>query len=77
MYRCGLVRAGTEEAVVLARIHANRGGGGGVGGEKESGFDLFDRQREVATFAAVSAVGLGPQLLLLFANGRFEEFLVE
>ncbi|GBF99366.1 hypothetical protein Rsub_12170 [Raphidocelis subcapitata] len=82
VYRCGLVRAGAEEAVVLARIHANRGGGDGGGGEKGGGgggrgFDLFDRQREVATFSAVSAVGLGPQLLLLFANGRFEEFLVE
>lgn len=118
MYRCGLVRAGAEEAVVLARIHANRGGGdgaspapagaaadghahahGGSGADgapaaaaghchgtdphstgpsaSGGGSDLFDRAEEIATFSAVSDAGLGPQLLMLFRNGRLEEFLVE
>ena len=60
------MRAGVEESVVLARVHANAGGAA-----------LFDRAEEVATFAAVSAAGLGPRLLALFGNGRLEEFLVE
>lgn len=74
--------------MVLARIHANRGGGGaahdsgggGSGGQGQQtggGSNLFDRAEEIATFSAVSSVGLGPQLLLLFRNGRLEEFLVE
>jgi len=41
------------------------------------GVDLFDRAEEISTFSAVSAAGLGPQLLMLFRNGRLEEFLVE
>jgi hypothetical protein len=110
VYRCGLVRQGAEEAVVLARIHANRGAtanaaaadddssssnssgsdGGGAAGSPRGGSgcgpidapvgggaDLFDRAEEIATFSAVSAAGLGPQLLALFRNGRLEEFLVE
>lgn len=104
VYRCGLVRQGAEESVVLARIHATRGGGdkgGGGGGEGAhahgaggaelaschgtdphssgggGGSDLFDRGEEIATFAAVSDARLGPRLLLLFNNGRLEEFLVE
>jgi hypothetical protein len=32
VFRCSLVRGGVEESVVLARVHANRGGGGGDGG---------------------------------------------
>ncbi|KAI8471921.1 MAG: hypothetical protein J3K34DRAFT_520125 [Monoraphidium minutum] len=67
------------------------GGGGGSGGgdaphqRAPDGLDdgegggsaLFDRAEEVATFAAVSSAGLGPRLLMLFGNGRLEEFLVE
>jgi len=48
--------------VVLMRVHA-------------SSSDLFDRQVEIDTFKGVSRAGLGPQLLLLFNNGRIEEFL--
>lgn len=48
--------------VVLMRVHA-------------SSSDLFDRQVEIDTFKGVSRAGLGPQLLLLFRNGRIEEFL--
>jgi hypothetical protein len=40
-----------------------------------SSSDLFDRQTEIDTFKGVSQAGLGPQLLLLFRNGRVEEFL--
>lgn len=50
--------------VVLMRVHA-------------SSSELFDRQVEIQTFQAVSQAGLGPQLLLLFRNGRVEEFLSE
>lgn len=48
--------------VVLMRVHA-------------SGSTFFDRAMEVSTFRAVSESGLGPALLLLFENGRVEEFL--
>lgn len=121
VYRCALAPRGVEESVVLARIHANRGGSGdGCGGDhahgaaaladsaaappppplpagakaalnsdaahaagdgvddgEGGGVSLFDRKEEIATFSAVSSAGLGPQLLLLFKNGRLEEFLVE
>jgi hypothetical protein len=50
--------------VVLMRVHA-------------SSSELFDRQVEIETFKAVSQAGLGPHLLLLFRNGRVEEFLSE
>lgn len=40
-----------------------------------SSSDLFDRQAEIDTFRGVSKAGLGPRLLLLFSNGRVEEFL--
>jgi hypothetical protein len=40
-----------------------------------SASDLFDRQAEIATFRGVGREGLGPRLLLLFNNGRVEEFL--
>jgi hypothetical protein len=40
-----------------------------------SSSDLFDRAAEIETFRGVSQAGLGPRLLLLFANGRVEEFL--
>lgn len=50
--------------VVLMRVHA-------------SSSDLFDRQTEIDTFKGVSTAGLGPRLLLLFRNGRVEEFLGE
>lgn len=40
-----------------------------------SSSDLFDRGAEVATFRGVSKAGQGPKLLLLFSNGRVEEFL--
>lgn len=39
--------------------------------------ELFDRKGEIATFRAVSATGIGPQLILLFPNGRVEEFLLQ
>lgn len=42
-----------------------------------SASDLFDRAAEVATFQSVSAAGLGPRLLLLFGNGRVEQFLAQ
>jgi hypothetical protein len=42
-----------------------------------SASDLFDRAAEVATFQNVSAAGLGPRLLLLFGNGRVEQFLAQ
>lgn len=42
-----------------------------------SSSDLFDRQAEIDTFKGVSEAGLGPHLLLLFNNGRVEEFLIE
>lgn len=42
-----------------------------------SSSDLFDRQAEIDTFKGVSQAGLGPHLLLLFRNGRVEEFLGE
>jgi hypothetical protein len=48
--------------VVLMRVHA-------------SASELFDRQLEIDTFKGVSKAGLGPQLLMLFTNGRVEEFL--
>lgn len=48
---------------VLMRVHA-------------SANTLFDRAAEIDTFQAVSAAGLGPRLLLLFDNGRVEEFLM-
>jgi hypothetical protein len=38
--------------------------------------DLFDRAAELAVAKAVAAAGMGPQLLLLFQNGRIEEFLL-
>ncbi len=44
------------------RVHANKS-------------DLFDRHGEIATFRAVSSAGVGPKLLLLFGNGRIEQFL--
>jgi hypothetical protein len=50
--------------VVLMRVHA-------------SSSDLFDRQVEIDTFKGVSQAGLGPHLLMLFKNGRVEEFLGE
>jgi hypothetical protein len=50
--------------LVLMRVHA-------------SASDLFDRAAEVATFQSVSAAGLGPRLLLLFGNGRVEQFLAQ
>lgn len=40
-----------------------------------SASELFDRQLEIDTFKGVSKAGLGPQLLMLFTNGRVEEFL--
>jgi hypothetical protein len=48
--------------VVLMRVHA-------------SASELFDRQLEIDTFRGVSKAGLGPQLLMLYTNGRVEEFL--
>ena len=48
--------------VVLVRVHA-------------SNSDLFSREEEIATFRAVGETGVGPRLLLLFGNGRVEEFL--
>ncbi|KAF6258751.1 Choline/ethanolamine kinase-domain-containing protein [Scenedesmus sp. NREL 46B-D3] len=62
VYRCGLQEDGKETQLVLMRVHA-------------SASDLFDRAAEVATFRSVSAAGLGPRLLLLFGNGRVEQFL--
>ena len=47
---------------MLARVHASRS-------------DLFDRRTELSTFRAVSSAGLGPRLLMLFGNGRVEQFL--
>ncbi len=48
--------------LALVRVHASKS-------------DLFDRRGEIATFRAVSSAGVGPKLLLLFGNGRIEEFL--
>lgn len=48
--------------LALVRVHASKS-------------DLFDRHGEIATFRAVSSAGVGPKLLLLFGNGRIEEFL--
>lgn len=42
-----------------------------------SSSDLFDRQEEISTFRGVSAAGMGPKLLMLFDNGRVEEFLAQ
>ncbi|WIA13982.1 hypothetical protein OEZ85_002545 [Tetradesmus obliquus] len=64
VYRCGLQEGGKETQLVLMRVHA-------------SASDLFDRAAEVATFQSVSAAGLGPRLLLLFGNGRVEQFLAQ
>eukprot|EP00878_Enallax_costatus_P035024 GHUV01038987.1.p1 GENE.GHUV01038987.1~~GHUV01038987.1.p1 ORF type:complete len:190 (+),score=30.54 GHUV01038987.1:161-730(+) len=65
VYRCGLQNAdGVEQQVVLMRVHA-------------SSSDLFDRQEEIETFRGVSAAGMGPKLLMLFENGRVEEFLAQ
>jgi hypothetical protein len=69
-------RLTAAEAEALNHDAAHSGGDGiddGVGGD----MSLFDRREEIATFSAVSSAGLGPQLLLLFQNGRLEEFLVE
>lgn len=42
-----------------------------------SASDLFDRAAEISTFQGVSKAGLGPKLLMLFDNGRVEEFLTQ
>lgn len=42
-----------------------------------SSSDLFDRQEEIETFRGVSSAGMGPKLLMLFDNGRVEEFLTQ
>eukprot|EP00775_Hariotina_reticulata_P010093 gene10093-10249_t len=65
VYRCGLQSAdgGDERQAVLMRVHA-------------SSTELFDRAAEVAVAKAVAEAGMGPQLLLLFQNGRVEEFLL-
>ncbi|KAF8066213.1 choline kinase 3 [Scenedesmus sp. PABB004] len=62
VYRCGLTLGGREVAVALMRVHA-------------SSSALFDRASEISTFKAVGRAGIGPRLLLLFDNGRVEEFL--
>lgn len=46
----------------LVRVHASED-------------ELFDRATELATFEAVSRAELGPRLLLLFRNGRVEQYL--
>lgn len=49
-------------ACVLVRVHASLS-------------DLVDRHTELLTFRIISDCGLGPRPLLVFANGRVEEYL--
>jgi Choline/ethanolamine kinase len=39
--------------------------------------DLINQEAELATFLRSSELQLGPRLLLLFQNGRVEEFLTQ